>query len=111
MEEFGMSKNLAHRYGGFADCAVVGDWYERQDGTRFWQMTVVSADNYRSGPERINLHCLVSDHDFQCFNVGITFPDLEVAICEGPVDIDPLVRKGVLDTIGTWEGEAQFHGA
>ena len=105
-----MSKHLVHRHGGFDDCAVDGDWFEGQDGTRFWQLTIVSADNYRPIAERINLHCLVSGNEFQCFNAGITFPELEVAICKDITDIDPEARKGVLDTISAWEREVPMLG-
>jgi hypothetical protein len=96
-----------HRDGGFNDCAVSGDWFEQQDGTRFWQITIVSADNYRSVADRINLHCLVSGDVFQCKEASITFPGLEAVIGETITDIDPEVLKGVLDTIGAWGDEWQ----
>jgi hypothetical protein len=53
---------------------------------------------------------LVSGNEFQCFNAGITFPELEVAICKDITDIDPEARKGVLDTISAWEREVPMLG-
>jgi len=89
-----MLKFLTHRYGGFEDCAVVGDWFERQDGTRFWQITVESA--------RGSLHCLVFSKAFVSRLAGISFPELRSCIGEDLTEIDPAVKQGVLAQIDKW---------
>ena len=99
------ARKIKHRAGGFDDCAIDGNWYEGQDGTRFWRITIVSADNYRSLSERINVHCLVSGGDFKCLEAGITVPGFE-CFTNGPADVDPTVRKKALAEISKWENEA-----
>ena len=90
-------KRIKSCIGGFSDCAVTGEWYERQDGTRFWQVIVDSA--------LVNLHCLVFNKAFYCRLAGISFPELRPCICEDLTEIDPDVKQGVLATIRSWESE------
>ena len=99
------AKLIMHRDGGFDDCAVSGDWLEQQDGTRLWQITIVSADNYRSASERVNLHCLVTGGKVQCLKAGITFPELNPVTGKSFTNVDHEVVKGVLNTISAWENE------
>jgi hypothetical protein len=94
------------RNGRFDDCVVSGQRYEDQDGSRFWNLTVVSADNYRAVPERVNLNCFVFGNEFHCRASGINvLNDFRHAICRDAAEIDPVVKRAVLTTIRKWEGE------
>jgi hypothetical protein len=98
------AKLIMHRDGGFDDCAISGNWYTEQDGNRFWDVTIVSAVNYRKESKRVNVRCLVSGENFYCANVERPYPFYEVQKGKA-VDIDPDVRQGVLTTIRKWEND------
>lgn len=100
------AKLIMRRAGEFGDCAINGEWYEHQNNTRFWRITIVSADNYRPvATERINLHCLVFGNEFHCRTAGVPLPEFSVAICNDAKEIEPLVKQGVLEEIRKWENE------
>src|ERR1035441_6795619 len=104
VQELMKLKRIKSCIGGFSDTAVTGEWYERQDGTRFWQIGV-SADNYLSVSEGVSLHCLVFGKAFYCRLKGISFPERRPCICEDLTEIDLAVKQGVLATILNWESE------
>jgi hypothetical protein len=92
------------RNGGFDDCAVSGERYEGQNGTRFWQITIVSADNFRPVSKRVNAQCLVFGEDFHCTSIETPTP---LDIRRGKAtEIDDEVKQGVLSVIRRWENEA-----
>ena len=90
--------------GGFDDCAVSGQRYEDRDGNRFWDVTIVSAANYRPALKRINARCIISNDNFECATVDIPPPSFEVRKGNA-VNIDPDVQEGVLGVIRKWENE------
>jgi hypothetical protein len=90
-------KRIKSSIGGCGDSAVTGEWYERPDGTRFWQVNVCSG--------RVNLHCLVFSKAFYSRLAGISFPELRPCLSEDLTEIDPEVKQGVLAEICKWENE------
>jgi hypothetical protein len=97
---------IAHRSGGFDDCAIDGDLYEGGDGSRFWRLTVISAVNKRPPSKRVNLHCFVCGGTLRCAQAGVHLPDGEPRLGEEVSNIDAEVRRGILDATHKWETDA-----
>lgn len=91
------------RNGGFGDCAASADLFEAQDGRRIWQMTVISADNFRPESRRINLHCIVIDDSVRCAKAEVRLPSFDPVICSEYFEPDDEVKQGILSTIQGWE--------
>jgi hypothetical protein len=95
------------RNGGFDDCAISGEQYEGQDGKKFWDITIVSADNYRCPSKRMNVRCLVVGEVFECANVEMPAPSFDIRKGEA-IDIDLNVKQGALDILRKWETDVEI---
>lgn len=95
------------RNGGFDDCAVSGQQFEDQKGTKFWKITIVSADNFRPVAKRVNVQCVVSGEEFRCVKVETAIPSFEVRPVE-TTDINEDIKQGALGVIRKWESESRI---
>ena len=94
VQELMKLKRIKSCIGGFSDTAVTGEWYERQDGTRFWQIIVADA--------RGTLHCLVFGKEFYCRFACRSLSEQRPYLSKDLTEIDPAVKQGVLAQIDKW---------
>jgi hypothetical protein len=87
------------REGTFGDYSLDGIWYEDQEGNRAWRVALVS--------QWANHRYWVSENEFRSVQVNTSAETRGTSIVIGEVlvDVDPVVRQGVLDKIRTWEKE------